>query len=72
MGSKAMNSDLSRYPGKPPGWKPLTELDYFMRCPVCDRVFDCRDLGKVYEHWHDGPGEITHGVEMKRPDPAQG
>lgn len=62
-----MRSDLSRYPGKPTGWKPQSELDHFMTCPVCGRVFDCRDLGKVYEHWHDGPGEITHGVTTEKP-----
>jgi len=24
-------------------------------CPVCSASFDYRDLGQVFEHFHDGP-----------------
>lgn len=26
-----------------------------MRCPVCHKWFDMRDLRDAFEHWHDGP-----------------
>lgn len=42
-------------PGKPNGWKPQSEDDHFMRCPVCHEWFDCRDQVNIGRHWHDGP-----------------
>lgn len=47
--------------GLPLGWKPESELDHFMKCPVCGEVFDMRNLGQAMEHIHDGPAEIEKG-----------
>lgn len=35
-------------PGKPDGWKPQSEEDHFMRCPVCHEWFDMRDLCQAF------------------------
>jgi hypothetical protein len=43
--------------GKPLGWTPRREEDHFMRCPVCHKWFDMRDLRDAFEHWHDGPDD---------------
>jgi hypothetical protein len=51
--------------GKPLGWTAQREGDHFMRCPVCHKWFDMRDLRDAFEHWHDGP-------ENDRPLPPQG
>ena len=31
------------------------EADHFMKCPAFGEWFDMRDLGEVFEHWHDAP-----------------
>lgn len=36
-----------------------SERDYFETCPVCGVEIDCRDLGQVLDHWHDGPMETV-------------
>jgi hypothetical protein len=41
--------------GKSLGWTPQREQDHFMRCPVCHKWFDMRDLRDAFEHMHDGP-----------------
>jgi hypothetical protein len=46
--------------GKPSRWMPQREEDHFMRCPVCHKWFDMRDLRDVFEHWHDGPAGEDH------------
>lgn len=38
--------------GKPDGWEPQNESDHFVRCPICDKVLDMRDLGEVLDHLH--------------------
>lgn len=43
--------------GKPEGWKPQSEGDHFIRCPVCGKMLDMRDLGEVLEHLHGQPIE---------------
>jgi uncharacterized C2H2 Zn-finger protein len=43
--------------GKPSGWTPQSELDHFMRCPGCGKIFDMRDLGQAVDHLHDGPDD---------------
>ena len=40
--------------GIPTGWQPQTQLEHFMRCPVCQKFFDMRDLLQVLDHWHEG------------------
>ena len=29
--------------------------DHIGICPVCGATFDYRDLGQVFDHFHDGP-----------------
>ena len=41
--------------GLPLGWKPESELDHFMKCPVCGEVFDMRKLEQAIMHIHEGP-----------------
>jgi hypothetical protein len=31
-----------------------------MRCPVCHKWFDCRDLRDAFEHMHDEAGTKDH------------
>lgn len=56
--------------GEPDGWTPITELEHFMRCPVCGETLDCRDLGRALKHWHDGPppGLIGASTPLKGGD----
>jgi hypothetical protein len=53
--------------GKPYGWTPQTELEHFMRCPVCHKWFDMRDLVEAFEHYHDGP-ELQQNEKAQRPN----
>lgn len=54
--------------GKPDGWTPQTELEHFMKCPVCHEWFDCRDPANIAQHWHEGPEEPNASSE---PSPQQ-
>jgi hypothetical protein len=41
------------------------QSDHMMKCPVCGRTFDMRDLGQVFEHEHDGaemPAVVVMGL----------
>lgn len=38
--------------GKPLGPAPQSEREHFMRCPVCGKMLDMRDLGDVLDHLH--------------------
>jgi hypothetical protein len=38
--------------GKPKGPAPQNESDHFIRCPVCGKMLDMRDLGDVLDHLH--------------------
>lgn len=43
--------------GRPDGWRAENELDHFMVCPGCGKIFDMRDLGQALEHMHRDPAE---------------
>lgn len=45
--------------GQPKGWTPKTELENFMECPVCGKMFDCRQLDQVMNHLHGGKVEMV-------------
>lgn len=45
--------------GQPKGWKPKTELEHFMECPVCHEVFDMRDPDNIAKHLHGGKVEMV-------------
>lgn len=51
-------------PGKPLDWTPQSEMDHFMKCPVCGEIFDVRKLEQAIMHIHDGP-------ENKKPRPSR-
>lgn len=38
--------------GKPPGPQPRNELEHFIRCPICGKMLDMRDLADVIDHLH--------------------
>jgi hypothetical protein len=61
-------SDDKSSPGQPTGWKPQTELEHFMQCPVCQKFFDMRKLDEVMEHVHGGKIEMveTFGPPTRR------
>ncbi len=44
--------------GMPTGWKPKTELEHLMQCPVCQKFFDMRKLDVALEHVHGGKVEM--------------
>lgn len=37
---------------KPQGWRPQSENDHFIRCPICGKMLDMRDLSEVIDHLH--------------------
>lgn len=43
------------YRGVPADRAIQDEREHFMTCPVCGKTFDMRDLGEVFDHYHDGP-----------------
>jgi hypothetical protein len=45
--------------GQPRGWKPKTELEHFMECPVCHQWFDMRDPDNIAKHIHGGKIEMV-------------
>ncbi|WP_247281683.1 MULTISPECIES: hypothetical protein [unclassified Bradyrhizobium] len=48
----AMEPGVMTDDGKPSGWQPRTERDHFIRCPICGKMLDMRDLGEVISHLH--------------------
>jgi uncharacterized C2H2 Zn-finger protein len=50
---------------KPDGWTPRSDDDHFMRCPVCHKWFDMRDLVQAFGHVHDGPQDRPAGARPK-------
>jgi hypothetical protein len=44
---------IPRYTGVDADGVAETEVDHFMKCPVCEQWFDMRDLAQVAEHVHD-------------------
>lgn len=38
--------------GRPEGLAPQRESDHFIRCTICGKMLDMRDLGDVLEHLH--------------------
>jgi hypothetical protein len=38
--------------GKPEGPAPESERDHFIRCTICGKMLDMRDLGDVLDHLH--------------------
>jgi hypothetical protein len=38
--------------GKPEGSAPESERDHFIRCTICGKMLDMRDLGDVLDHLH--------------------
>jgi hypothetical protein len=46
-----------KYPGTDTDGLAKTEADHHMKCPVCGRWFDTRDVGQVAEHSYGGPEE---------------
>lgn len=38
--------------GKPIGRQPEAERDHFIRCPICGKMLDMRDLGEVMHRLH--------------------
>lgn len=47
--------DEKKKDGIPTGWKPQTDLEHFMQCPVCGEWFDMQDPENIGRHWHEGP-----------------
>lgn len=38
--------------GKRLGTQPRNDLEHFIRCPICGKMLDMRDLGDVMDHLH--------------------
>ncbi|MCK1288589.1 hypothetical protein IVB41_32285 [Bradyrhizobium sp. 44] len=38
--------------GKPEGPPPQSEREHFIRCTICGKMLDMRDLGDVLKHLH--------------------
>ncbi|MCK1284347.1 hypothetical protein IVB41_10505 [Bradyrhizobium sp. 44] len=38
--------------GKPAGPTSQSECEHFIRCPVCGKMLDMRELGDVLDHLH--------------------
>ena len=46
-----------KFAGRPDGWIPDSELDYFVVCPGCGQLVDMRDINQAMAH--------THGKEIE-------
>ena len=56
-----MDETEKRIIGNPAGWAPNGDLEHFMECPVCFKLFDMRDLDQIFAHWHgDGPEKFPN------------